>query len=442
MLYIYYMKINSFGWFLFLVSFFIPNLCDAQVTVVRVDGNTVYLDTSSLERTVKVGETFKLILSSEPLINPKTGKDLGLIYHYSPDGKITEVQPLYAVGTVPADTPVTLGQEVVLSNTAASTPVKNNPEATTVSSRAKTTYSPVEQTIVSISEGAVTEAAAHNLITLSEKGQLTVWTRSGETLQENASYQLATNKTPLKVSAVPVSQKATDDIFVTYYDSRTERIFTQILQYQDGTWTEISTIPYYVEEIGCSGNKTAWAQKPFIYEDQPGDARLLLYEKNHFVPSGEVRATQRSWLSGVSWFAVEKENEPNLLYISSNGKLNILLSKKKHAESKALFASTPNRVKYKQYILKFYPSFQVFGPTGNPTIAGVENVAKLGLLSKTFGQYQNGKIHFLSYEKGRLKVNDSVELDGVIYDTACTANSLLAVEVLPDGTSSVVEIFN
>ena len=107
-----------------------------------------------------------------------------------------------------------------------------------------------------------------------------------------------------------------------------------------------------------------------------------------------------------------------------------------------MFSASPNRVKYKQDIIKFYPSLQVFGSTGNAVIAAVENTTKLGLLSSTFGQYNNGKIHFLSYEKGRLKINDSVELDGVVYDIACTANTLLSAEVLSSGTSSVVEIFN
>ena len=106
-----------------------------------------------------------------------------------------------------------------------------------------------------------------------------------------------------------------------------------------------------------------------------------------------------------------------------------------------MFAAAPNRVKYKQEILKFYPSVQVFGPEGRATLAAVENISKLGILSDTFGQYKSSKIHFLAFEKGRLSVTDTVELDGVVYDTACTDRAILAAEVLPDGNSSVVEIF-
>ena len=82
----------------------------------------------------------------------------------------------------------------------------------------------------------------------------------------------------------------------------------------------------------------------------------------------------------------------------------------------------------------------MFGQPGQATIVVVENGTKLGLLSETFGQYQNGKIHFLDYQKGRLQITDTVELDGVLYDTACTQDAILTAEALPDGTSTVVEI--
>lgn len=72
-------------------------------------------------------------------------------------------------------------------------------------------------------------------------------------------------------------------------------------------------------------------------------------------------------------------------------------------------------------------------------MVAVENTAKLGVLSDTFGQYQNGKLHFLTFDKGRLNVQESLDFDGVIYDTACTDTALLAAEVLPSG-SNVVEI--
>ena len=97
MVYINYMKIKICRYIVLAVLFLFPSLTFAQLTVVRTDGNKVYIDISSLSRSVQTGDTFKVILSSEKLTNPTTGKELGLVHNYSAEGKITEVQPLYVV---------------------------------------------------------------------------------------------------------------------------------------------------------------------------------------------------------------------------------------------------------------------------------------------------------------------------------------------------------
>lgn len=435
MVYMYYMKINTA--FLLSVLFFIPALCPAQLTVVRVDGQKVYIDTSVLNRSVSKGETFKIILSSERLINPKTGKDLGPLYTYSPEGKITEVQPMYTVGELPKGTKAAVGQEAVLEPLAAEEPAAKTVKTQDAkpSSVRKTTYAPVEQEIVSLSTAAVTAPEAENIITLSKKGQLTVWTPAGDKLEQNLSFQIPAGKTPLTVSAYLAQNAQTADIFVTVYDASREKISTLVLSNQNGRLTQTDTLPYFVKELGCGAEKTLWAQKPFVSGAKPGNARKLAYQNGKFVLTESTLNTGRNWLTGVN------EADGSLVITAQNGVIRRTSPDGKKAESKSLFASAPNRVKYKQEILKFYPSVQVFGPADNRVYAAVENTAKLGLLSDTFGQYQSGKIHFMSFEKGRLNITDTAETDGFMYDTACSARAVLAAEVLPDGTSSVVEFF-
>ena len=118
----------------------------------------------------------------------------------------------------------------------------------------------------------------------------------------------------------------------------------------------------------------------------------------------------------------------------------MVLKNGKRAESKKHFATAATRIKYKQKLIRFYPSVQVFGEKGKATLAAVENTAKWGLLSETFAQYDSSKLHWLNYEQGKLVEKDVMELDGVLYDTACTDTSILAAEVLADGSSTVVEI--
>ncbi len=98
MVYSYYMKINWSVCFFLLFSAVYPAWAQESVTIVKRDGPLIYMDTSSLNRPVQTGDSFKNIVGRETLINPKTGKNLGETYKYSPAGVITEVQKLYAVG--------------------------------------------------------------------------------------------------------------------------------------------------------------------------------------------------------------------------------------------------------------------------------------------------------------------------------------------------------
>ena len=441
MVYIYYMKINTA--FFLSALLLTPAFCAAQLTVVRVDGPKVYIDTSVLNRNVDKGETFKLILSSERLVNPKTGKDLGPVYTYSPEGKITEVQPMYAVGELPAGVKAAVGQEAVLHPLASpSVPSATKEAAKTndktvknTSARKTVIYEPVEQEIVSLSAAAVSAPETDNIITLSRKGQITVWTPSGDKLTSNLSFQLPSGKTPLSVSAYPLRGQKTAEIFTAVYDPSREKISTIVLAARNGQLEQTQTLPYFVKELGCGADKTLWAQKPFAAGHRPASARRLTYENGEFVLSKTALNTGRNWLTGVN------VTDGGLVSTAQNGVIRAELANGKKAESKSLFASAPNRVKYKQEIVKFYPSVQVFGPSGRQVYAAAENTAKHGLLSDTFGQYQSGKIHFMTVEKGRLNIQDSVELDGFVYDTACSARAVLTAAVLPDGTSSVVEIF-
>lgn len=443
MLYSYYMKINSklLAGCLFLGCF----VCaQAQVTLVKQDGDKLYLDTSTLNRYVQKGETFKIITSSEMLTNPKTGKQLGQIYHYSKEGKITEIQPLYAVGEIKNAPRFTIGQEAVIEpapaqeQKTAPAAVQPAPQAQPLSNKKINRPFTLEQTIISLSAADVTGEGKENLITLSDKGLVTVWNTDAQHPAPLFTWQLK-NKTGVTLSAADVKNTGRAQIFVTVYNSAKETISTTVLELTDNQLTEKETLPYFTKELGCGKQKQIWVQRPFVLGATPGTAHPLVYDGKRFKTADQRLNTQRNWLTGVNLYPDTADN--SLLYTAANGRIRLITTQGKRVESKDLFAAAPNRVKYKQDIIKFYPSVQVYKTEGGPTVAAVENISKLGLLSNTFGSYQNSKIHFMRLEKGRLAQTDSVELDGFVYDTACTADKVLAAEVLPDGTSAVVEIF-
>ncbi len=436
MLYNYYMK----KWLCGLCALVLSLPVFAQLSVVRIDGNKVYLDISD-EKTAPVkGSTFKVIVSSETLTNPQTGKNLGLMYKYSDIGTITEVQPLYAVGELKNITGVTVGKQAVWEEVSApvAAPAKEN--QTPLNIRKKVTYQPLEQNIISVTQADVTAPQAQNIVTLADNNQIMVYARGEkETLQPRVSFELPSGKKGLAISAAPVKEGLAQ-IFVAVFDARRNQISTLVLENTNGQLTHIATLPFYVKELGCGKDKKIWAQRPFVLGNTPGNAREIVFEKGKYVASAATFNTKHNWLEGLNLYPVETAGENNLIATAANGRLRLSLNNGKTAESKDLFGSTPLRVQYKQEILKFYPSVQVFGQPGRATLAAVENGTKLGLLSETFGQYQAGKVHFLTYEKGRLQITDTTELDGVLYDTACTDTAILTAEVLPNGTSTVVEI--
>lgn len=440
MVYHYYMKIKTLL-LTFLFSF--PLVALAQVTVVRVQNHQIYLDTSELKTPVKKGDTFKVILSSEKLTNPKTGKELGLIYNYSPEGIITEVQPLYAIGKLPSDADVKIGQEAILQSAsvlAVPQKIEVQPLGAPTALHKKVTYEPLEQEIISLSAADVTKPGADNIVTLSDKGRITVWKRDGEKLKEETFYQLPSDKKPLTLSAAPLRGKDGAEIFVSSYDDRLGRISTQILAYENNEWKTLDTLPYFVKETGCGADKTVWLQRPFIVGTRPGNGRNLVYQDGKFVAAEKSLTTQHNWLTGLNLFPSGPDGEKYLIYTATNGRVRLELPTGKTTEFKDFSVGAPNRVKYKQEIVKFYPALQVVQTQGSTQAAVVENTTKYGLLSSTFGQYESGKIHFLSFAKGRLTQTDTVSLDGFVYDTACSDNAVLTAEVLPDGQSSVVEI--
>ena len=428
-----------------LLCFLFPAWVCAQAVVVRVDKDQIYLDTSELPAPPQVGDNFKVILSTEKLTNPQTGKELGEINNYSDTGTISEVHELFAVGKITAAEEIKTGMQAVLQAPAPAAATTATAATDTQKDNApivKQTYDPVEKTIISISSGPVVAPDADNIVLLSEDNEVSVWERAADDkLNLLLTYHLPKGKQALSVSAAPVKEDETlAQIFVSIYDERKKNIFTLVLENQDGKLVQTALLPYFTKEIGCGKNKTVWAQRPFVLADRPGNARQLVFKDGKYAFGENTFSTQRNWLTGVNYFNVEKPDAPNLIYTSSTGTIRMILANGKRAESRDRFAATPNRLLHKQQIIKFYPSVQVTGEAGNARIVAVENTAKLGLLSNTFGQYKNAVLHRLTYEKGRLQEREKTELDGVVYDTACSDDFILTAEVLPDGTSSVVEI--
>lgn len=448
MLYHYYMKINLKLLVTGLFFFFFLTPANAQVIVVKQDGFKVFLDTSEYNRTVSVGDAFKVITSQEKLVNPKTGKELGLVNHYSAIGKIIEVQPLYAIGEMPEKTSFTVGQEVVFEATQAPAQTVSNAAASSsqlpapISNRKQKTYPVLEREVISAVQTDAIPFPGEEIATLDIQGRVTLFTEEENTLKEMAVYKLPKGYTPITLSAKDLMDKGHDQLFVTFYKEQDQKIATFVFQIKDNEFVQIATLPYFVKELGCDSAKDIYAQKPFIGATaKAGEVHELEYKNGRFRLEKDSFATRGHWLTGIAEYEIQNAETQNFVYTASNGRLRMRLSNGKYIDSTDLFGAAPNRVKYKQEIIPFYPSLQVYGPQGNATLAGIENTTKMGLLSEQFGQYSGGKIHFLQYENGSLRVQETVELDGFAYDTSCTQRGILVPQVLSSGQTVLTEIY-
>lgn len=451
MLYIYYMKINYYPFLVVLAFVFSFPGAWSQVTVVRQDGQKVYLDTSDYNRTVAVGNTFKIIVSQEKLTNPKTGKELGLINHYSSEGKIIEVHPLYAVGQIPGNTKFSIGQEAIIETAspvaaqahAPSVSTKSTPApvAAPASDRKIKTYAALEREVVSAVQADLSARPGEEIAVLDTKGNLVLYTVDGTTLQEIATYPLTMGLKPITLSALDLMKAGHAQLFATVYKESEQKIITLVFDVQDNEFKQLATLPYFVKELGCGEDKEIYAQKPFINGTKPGDAHELEYKNGRFELDKDAFFTRNNWLTGINEYEIQNKDTDNLVYTASNGRLRLRLKNGKYTDSPALFATAPNRVKYKQQIVSFYPSVQVYGPDGRATLAAVENKTSLGLLSEQFGQYKGSNLHFLVYENGSLNVTESLELNGFLYDTNCTERGILAPQVLSSGQTVLTEIY-
>lgn len=450
MLYHYYMKINLKLFVVGLLALFLFPCVYAQVTVVKQNGKDIYLDISEHNRRISVGDQFKVILSQEKLTNPKTGKDLGLLNHYSATGKITEVQDLYAIGQLPDNTKVTVGQEAVIEGytvpaavpaVAAQSVAASDEPAAPVSDRKIITYNALEREIVSAVKADITAHPEEEIAALDIKGNLLLYTPDGSSLQEIAQHKLPVGYRPLTVSALDKMKTGYAQLFVVAYREKDQRIFTLVFDVQDGQFQQVASLPYFVKEIGCGPDKKLYAQKPFIGGKNPGAARELEYANGQFKLSDDSFPTHNSWLSGINRYKIQNKDTDNFVYTASNGRLRMQLKNKKYTDSPALFATAPNRVKYKQHTVSFYPSLQVYGPEGRATLAGIENTTKFGLLSEQFGQYNGGKLHFVVYDNGALILQETLPLNGFAYDTNCTARGILVPQVLSGEQTVLTEIY-
>ena len=174
--------------------------------------------------------------------------------------------------------------------------------------------------------------------------------------------------------------------------------------------------------------------KEYIYIDEPletfkSEKEDIYYQEDKVntldinVPSGINIKTGITSFTTVSDATLAYDNTNKILKSSNIENINgvqtqkllvvpIYFTDSSVADSEQLKEDKNNT----NQILKFYPSLALYNSDGGIIIAGLENKAKLGILSSTFGSYQNGKLILLKWDGSALQKYEEAPLGGYTVD--------------------------
>ena len=213
------------------------------------------------------------------------------------------------------------------------------------------------------------------------------------------------------------------EIFVSYFDTSRNHFNTAVYEFENGTWAEKATIRGLVKGIApFNGKRILYTQNinNISGKLKTLNPAVLEYKDGKYTAGKQLKAYKFNSIYGfnVAKFDGDKEQ---VIYTQQNGKLRLQFDKKGshiNSPSEFNFASTSNRMKFNNEIFKFYSSLALYDGDDGIIVAGLENEAKLGILSSTFGSYHRAKLVLLKWDGSALNKLNEAPLGGYTVDLA------------------------
>jgi hypothetical protein len=419
---------NTIIFLMLIFSFALFTNAKDMALVVKQDGLKVYLDTSDFRAKPRTGDDFRIYEEGEEIVNPKTGKVLGKVLIRQATGRITQVEDNYAIGN--------LDQNMEATGLEAEIRVTTEPlEANTASKASTASFQ--EELIMPIWQSAPiegrTKAATAADITGNGEGELilafdednsiNVFTVADAALNKLATAKVNPLRKIISLDAADLKGTGKAQIFATVLDTTAQKFNTLVLEYNDNRLEVTDTIKGMVKGIAPNGGKRVLytqdvnqASNKFSYTTPA----LLIYEKNAFKTGEKLGAYNFTSIYGFNHGEISKAAKAPVIYVTSNGRVRIQFDKRSsNVDSPADmdFSTTPLRIKYNNGLKRLFVSLCLFKNTeGGSTIAAVEHIANLGILSDTFGSYNSAKLHFLKWDGITIRKGPSADIGGVVYD--------------------------
>ena len=391
--------------------------------IVKQEGPKVYLDISEFTDRPKVNDTFTVTFWGGELKNPKTGKILGKTIERRINGSITVVEELFAVGDLAdfnkqdklegLEADIKILPQIIAQ---ASTP---QPQQNTLTPLWQSTA--LEGKALAFTAGDITGSGENNLIMAYEDNNIITYNLQDNKLNKFSELKLSNLHKIISLDNGDLNGNNKAEIFISYFDTSKNHFNTTVYEFENNTWAEKATIRGLVKGIApFNGKRVLYKQDvdSMSGKFKTSAPALLVYKDGKYEAGKQLKAYKFDSIYGFNLAKFEGEKD-QVIYTQPSGKLRLQFEKKSsyiNSPSDFNFASTPNRVKFDSEILKFYSSLALYNGDGGIIVAGLENKAKLGILSSTFGSYQSGKLVLLKWDGSSLNEFAQIPLGGYTVD--------------------------
>ena len=413
--------------FMLIISFAASTvLAGAPALVVKQEGKKVYLDISDFQYPPAAGESFKIATYGDEIINPKTGKSLGRDVKSQVTGRIDTVEKLYAIGTLESSENV-LGKEADITIYTAPTAFPYQQDQTFNSQNIMPLWrsAAIEGSYIAVATGDIDGAGSSKLALAFDDNTIKTFALINNELKQTADIKVSPLRKIISLDAADIKGTGRAQIFATVQELSSGKFFTLVFDFADNKLEQsATTIPGFVKGIWQDGQRVLYTQDilPVSSKFALSKPAKLIYKDNAFTRGDKLDVYKLDSVFGFNTADFKPHGKIHSFYVTNNHRIRVQFEKKSsfiESPQDLDFATTPNRVKYKNELVRLYSSLAVFKDREENTfIAAVENKSKLGMLADKFGSYGSARLHFLKWTGNGLIKAGSADIEGVVYDLA------------------------
>ena len=400
-----------------------------EALIVKQDGGRVYLDISEFKEKPKVNDTFAVTFWGGEIKNPKTGKVLGKAIERRLNGTITAVEELFAVGDITdfdkQDKLEGLEANITVTSFTAPAQVETNIQPATPVNKTTSLWqsAALDGKAAGFTAGDITGQGRNDLVIAYQDGNVVAYNLQDNKLNKMSEFKFSPMYKVISLDNGDLNGNNKAEIFISYFDTVRNHFSTAVYEFENDSWAEKGTFRGLVKGIApLNGKRVLYTQSINNISGKFSalSPSVLVYKNGKYSAGEHLKAYKFKSIYGFNIAKFDGDKE-QVIYTQPSGKLRLQFERSSSyitSPSDFDFASTPNRVKFDNEIIKFYPSVALYEADGEMIVAGLENKAKLGILSSTFGSYQSGKLVLLKWDGSALNKLDEAPLGGYTIDLA------------------------